>query len=207
MSENLEQVMQEGYKEEALEGVKEEYAKYFETLQKHPRLLVGEEVPNLKGEGTETLRSAEDAREWQEAVKHILADEVRSRMSHLQDANMQLAETLHGAVDLFKNNPDLVPGTTGFDRELADAFAEMARDYEHRVDGRLLGYTIPVQSLINGIRSQLVARRSQAPDPTPAPAQKQQQQQPQAGMRSKAGTSSDDSEDFSTLFGTLGVKI
>ncbi len=205
--------MTKAHHEESLGAVREEYTRYFQALEKHPRLLVGQQVPKLDGtEGTETLRDAADAREWQDAVKQILVEEVRGRTTKALDDQKDYLETIHSSIKLFQDNKDLVPGTKDFDVDLANRFAEMAKPYELRVEGKLNGYAIPVQPLIDQIRAQLVKSRAASPAPaapaapaaaapagTPKP-----EEQPQAGIPSKAG-SSGGTEDFSTLFGTIGL--
>jgi len=176
-------------------------------------MLVGTEVPALQGEPgqMETLRDANDAREWQEAVKQLLTDEVRERATREMESNEDIINTVHASIELFALNKDLVPGTRQFDRALADRFAKMAEPYELRVEGKLHGYTIPVQPLIEQLRAQLARERAAAPAPAAAPAAAQRGRPrkaadpPQAGIPSKAGSSSSDEEDFSTLFGTLGL--
>lgn len=205
--------------------MQEEHSAYFEALEQHPRLLVGTEVPALDREGMEVLRDANDAREWQEAVKQILVEEVRERAEKAMDENDGFLSTIHSSVELFQNNTDLIPGTKEFDIELANRFTELAEPYELRVEDKLQGYSIPVQPIIESIRKQLVAQRAQqqvsppkpaadgAPAPaavaaaTPAPAAAvptKPTDAPQAGIQSKAGNS-DQKEDFSTLFGTIGL--
>lgn len=201
-----------------------EYSKYFEALEKHPRLLVGTEVPKLDGsDGVERLRDSADAKEWQEAVKGILLQEVQDRASRRSDENNDMMSLVHSSIDLFKNNTDLIPGTKTFDVELANQFAEFAKDYELRVEGKLYGYSVPVQPIINRLRAKLVDQRAQAAAtpapkavphpgrpggapagvapaaPTPAP------EQPQAGIPSKQGNGADPAETFETLFGTIGL--
>ena len=186
-----------------------EYSSYFEALRKHPRLLVGVQVPSLTGEDgqMETLRDANDAREWQEAVKSLLTEEVQERAQASMQENSGIITTIHESIELFTKNPDLVPGTPGFNRTLADRFAAMAKPYELRVEGKLHGYTIPVQPLIAQLRDQLKAEAKPAPPPEtketkPAP---KKVDPPQAGIKSKAGSPAEDAEDFTTLFGTLGM--
>lgn len=170
----------------------------------------------------ETLRDTNDAREWQEAVKSILTSEIRDRAQRDLEENGDFLNTVHASIDLFKNNVDLVPGTKTFDRALADRFAEMAKPYELRVEGKLQGYSIPVQPLIDSLRTQLKTERAAKPTkkaaaPTPstpgassgstteaASRQATTDDPPQAGIASKAG-SSDNKEDFATLFGTIGL--
>lgn len=215
LSTALEERTVKAYHTTALEEVKVEHAKYFEALEKHPRLLVGQSVPRIGGEGEETLRDTADAREWQEAVKSILVDEVKGRASKAMDENKDFMTTLHDSIELFQNNADLIPGTKDFNVELANKFAAMAKPYELRVEGKLQGYTIPVQPIINQLRADLAASKAAAPAAAKQSAQvdgKQAQQQtqastedpPQAGIQSKAGNSSE-AEDFSALFGTIGL--
>ena len=214
MSTALEDQQLQIHQRTALEAVKQEFPKYFDALQQHPRLLVGIEVPSLKGEGTEILRDSSDARDWQEAVKDILSDEIKARAETSAESDREVMQTLHSSIDLFKNNSDLVPGTKQFDRELADKLMEVAAPYVLRAEGRLMGFSIPMQPLIDQLRTQLTATRSAAAAaaaaaPPVAPAVKQAPQEaaqsaPQAGISSKAGSSAE-ADDFSTLFGTLGM--
>lgn len=217
LSTKLEESVAKAYHEEALDEVREEHKRYFEELEKHPRQLIGMEVPSVTGEGNEVLRDAEDAKQWQDAVKQILVDEVRDRASRSLEENQDFLETIHSSIELFQNNHDLIPGTKEFDRQLADKFATMMKDYELRDDeDKLLGYSVPVQPIINSLRTDLAAARAAKPEPAaPASEEKpkgQEQQaappkpedQPQAGIQSKAGNSSEE-EDFSTLFGTIGL--
>ena len=124
----------------------------------------------------------------------------------------------YDAIELFQNNADMVPGTKQFDRDLADEFARMAKPYELGVEGKMSGYTIPVQPLINQIREQLAARRAKAATPPaavqeattatgkagPASAAKPVPAPPQAGIQAKAGATSE-AENFDALFGTIGL--
>lgn len=179
--------------------------------------MVGEEVPSLNGkEGeTEILRDSKDAQEWQDAVKQLLTEEVRERTTVFLEENRDIANTVHSSIELFTANKDMVPGTKQFDRQLADRFAATAKPYELRVEGKLYGFTIPVQPLIDSLRASLAAERAAAaPAAAGAPAaaqrpetapQRAQAEPPQAGIGTKAGSASDDGEDFATLFGTLGL--
>lgn len=157
----------------------------------------------------ETLKNTEDAKEWQEAVKSLLVQEIKSKAEVKVEAAKPFIDTIHASIDLFKNNPDLIPGTRGFDRKLADAFATMVKPYEIRdeKDSKLVGYSIPVQPIIDQLRAQQKAATPPAPAPaapaTPATLGKPADP-PQAGIVSKAGNSTE-KEDFSTLFGTIGL--
>lgn len=185
--------------------MREEHKPYFDALAKHPRLLVGTDVPAIGKEGNERLTTTADARDWQEAVKSILADEISERTDKSIEANKGFLDTIHASIQLFQNNPDLVPGGAKFDVDLANKFAEMAKPYELRVEGKLQGYAIPVQPLVDSLRAQVAASRAAAPAaPAGTPPAATPVDGPQAGIPSKAGTSTE-VEDFSTFFGTLGL--
>ena len=205
--------------------MQKEHPKYFEMLGKHPYMLAGQQVPRLDGsEGMETLRDAEHAKQWQEAVKHVLVEEVRDRTTKAIEGDRGYLDTVHQSIKLFQDNADLMPGTKDFDRELADRFAAIAKPYEVREDGKLRGFGIPVQPLIDQLRTTLHAERAAktaagAPGastpPAGAPAvpagggtaaPSPAAEPPQAGITSKAG-SADTAEDFSTLFGTINPEL
>lgn len=155
----------------------------------------------------ETLKSSEDAKEWQEAVRTLLVQEIRSKAEVKLETAKPFIDTIHASIDLFKNNPDLIPGTKGFNRTLADAFSAMVTPYEIRDedDKKLIGYSIPVQPIIEQLRKQQAATpAAPAAPPAAAPAPTSPVEPPQAGITSKAGNSAD-REDFSTLFGTIGL--
>jgi hypothetical protein len=207
LSEKFETTTTQAFQQQALAQVQQEFTPYFEALRKHPRLLVGTQVPRLTGEDgqMETLRDPADAREWQEAVKSLLTAEIQDRAEKSLEESKGIIDTVHASIELFTRNKDLVPGTKQFNRALADRFAAMAKPYELRVDGKLHGYTIPVQPLIDQIRNELTAASvtrpatPAAPAPPPPPVDP-----PQKGIASKAGSGAE-AEDFSTLFGTLGL--
>jgi hypothetical protein len=177
-------------------------------------MLVGAQVPALGKDGTETISSTEDAREWQEAVKGLLVEEIRDRAGRAMEENSGSLNTLTASIELFQKNTDLLPGTKGFDKELATRFTKMVEPYETRVEGKLQGYAIPVQPIIEQLRAQIQEERAKIPAATAAPAPPVQAgakvtrppaDGPQAGIPSKAGGSGKEAEDFSTLFGTIGL--
>lgn len=189
---------QEVFTNAALAEVKEEFGSYFDAIQQPPRMLVGQEVPSPSGEGMERLRDSADARDWQDAIKHLLKDTVVARAEQRATEAQDTFATIHSSIDLFRANPDLVPGTKQFDRQLADEFVALAKAYELRVDGKLTGYSVPVQPLIAQLRTQIQARRAATPA-APSPAAQRAAEQPrtptgqwdapQAGIGSKAGRS------------------
>ena len=143
-------------------------------------------------------------------MKSLLVREVRDRASREMEENSEFLATVHSSIELFQNNHDLLPMTKTFDVELANRFAKMAEPYELRVEGKLQGYSIPVQPIIDMLREQLKTERAAAKPAAPAtpaaPAKKAAAaaDPPQAGIPSKAGNSGA-KEDFSTLFGTIGL--
>lgn len=197
-----------------------EHKAYFDALEQHPMELVGQQVPAVRGEGTVTLNSVADAREWQDAIKHVLVREVRSRASKAMDENKDFLTTVHSSISLFQDNADLVPGAEGFDLELANRFVTLVEPYELRVDGKLQGYTIPVQPIVDQLRAQVARERAAAassaaaagggpstPPPAAQPTPPAPVDPPQAGITSKAGGGASGKEDFSTLFGTINPAL
>ena len=63
MSTALEERTAQAYQTAALEEVQTEHAQYFEALNKHPRLMVGQQMPVLENKGIKTLRDVNDAHE------------------------------------------------------------------------------------------------------------------------------------------------
>jgi hypothetical protein len=170
---------------------------------------VGTEVPAIGKEGMERLKDTADAKEWQDAVKTLLVGDIRERATVKMEESADFLQTVHASIDLFKNNPDLIPGTKNFDRKLADQFAGMMEPYEVRVDGKLQGYSIPVQPIIEKLRAQLKTAAPAPPaavatPPAAARAPGAAPEPPQAGIPSKASSGAE-KEDFSTLFGTIGL--
>lgn len=201
--------------------VRQEYGKYFDALEQHPRLLVGIEVPKIDGSGMEVLRDSADAKEWQDAVRQALVGEVRDRVGRRSDDDKTMRETLQNTVLIFQNNAELIPDTPAFDEEFANRFAAAVKPYEVKLNDALVGWQVPVQPFIDSVRAQLKAERAAANPAAPAAPTAQQQRAaeaarnaqgqfqnpdgPQAGIPSQAGQSSDTGDDFSALFGTLGL--
>ena len=159
----------------------------------------------------ETLKDSQDAKEWQETVRELLIQEVDDGARKLADSASAQIQMLHASIDLFKNNSDLIPGTRTFNKQLADEFAKIAEPYEVRQDGKLRGYSIPVQPIIDGLRAKMTTsatvqepNQSSASKPPGAGVNPPAADPPQAGIPSKAGASSE-REDFSALFGTIGL--
>lgn len=202
----------------AIAEVQEEYKNYFAAVQAHPRSLVGQEVPSITNPGqNETLRDSADAKEWQDAVKHALAQEVKDRQDRKADDTRMVMTTVTNSIAVFEKNPDLIPNTKQFNRAFADKVGKTLAPYMVKTDdGKALGWSIDVQPLIESLRESMPKAPTPAPastDPTPQQQRAAEQPRtpagrfdaPQAGIPSKSGSSSEPTSDFSTLFGTLGM--
>jgi hypothetical protein len=205
---------------EAVDYVRTEYKGYVDLLDEPARVLVGTQVPSLKDpQKMETLRDVADVESYQDAVRKTLGKVVQEQISRNQDDTRGTMEMLTRSAELFQNNPDLIPGTKTFDKELADQFVAMAKDFEVELDGKVIGYSVPVQSFITNIRTRLVAQRAAAAAAQPSAQQQQAANQPrtpagqfttppanqpQAAIPNKAAGGGAQGEDLSTLFGTLG---
>ena len=180
-------------------------------------MLVGDQVPSLKRQGeTEILRDSNDAKDWQDGLRHMIAMQVSQRAAGYAEESKPLISTIQSSVELFRRNPDIVPGTKEFDPELATRFINMAKSYEHREGDKMFGYRVDVQPLVANIREQLkterAARPAQPSTQTARQAQAANQSRdqgtgrfdaPQAGIPSRAGMSGEDSEDFTAFWSTL----
>lgn len=213
----------------AVNDVRTEFAAYIEAVEAAPRYLVGKTVPRADGsEGEETLRDAQDARDWQEEIKRQLGREVTRRIELGRQENNGLMEVVNNSISLFQSNPDLVPNSKQFDKELATEFAALIKPFEVRNDkDKLVGWKVDVKPMLATLRQQVTARRSAAPAapaasaPQGTPTAQQQRaagqprteqgkwtnpDAPQAGITSSAGQNADDSDNLDTLFGTLGIQ-
>lgn len=210
---------------ETVEEIRAEYGKYIEATEKPATLLVGQELPNHKGEGIFRPRDSVEAQEWIDSIKYTLGQEAKDRISRKSDDTRPMMNTLTRSIELFRANHDLIPNTRQFDKELADRFTELAEPYKLDVDGKFVGYTIDVAPMVKQVRAQLLRERAAEPAaPVAAPAAQPTAQQqrvaeqpratngswvnpdaPQAAIPSKAGASDDGGEDLSTLWGTLGL--
>ena len=210
----------------AVTDVRTEFAPYIEAVEQAPRYLIGKQVPRADGtEGTETLLDAQDARDWQDEIKKQLGREVTRRIEAARAENNGMMEVLNNSVQLFQSNPDIVPNSKQFDKELADEFTALIKPFEVRNDtGKLVGWKVDVKPMLVTLRQQLNNRRvasaastSAPPQGTPTAQQERAAAQPrneggqwtnpdapQAGIPSSAGQSGNDGENLDALFGSLG---
>jgi len=212
----------EAFKRQATQEVNDLIGeRWTQPLSVHPRLLVGQEVPSLRDpNATEKILDSKDAAEWQEAAKSLIQAEIDSKIEQRREASKEMLTVIQESVLMFQNNQDLVPGTAEFDKELADEFASIVKDYEFRIDGKLYGYHVNVQPLINNLRSRLATQRgasgaTAAAQAAARAAQAQAQARndqgqfvstdlPQAGIPSKAGSQGEAVESYEAFWQTLG---
>jgi hypothetical protein len=217
----IQERMEASFRNSALSEVRESVdPRFLEVLQTRPLLLVGEKVPNLKDRslGDITLRDSAEAREYQETLSGLLDDEVSDKVSQKAESVRPMMSIIQDSVLMFQNNQDLVPNTKQYDPELAKRFTDIAKAYELRVNGKLYGYQVNVQPLINSLRTQIVQERTKngaapAPAASAAPAGQQQPRNqqgqfeaPQAGISSKSAMSGEGGdEDFSVFWAASGL--
>lgn len=175
--------------EQVSKQIQEEYGAYLQALQVSPSALVGRTVPGLDSDEDITLASREEADRWQQGVRQELGYIVDGMTKEAQQKMQEQYQPLQHVVDLFRNNPDLVPGAPGFNKNLADLVAEHAKDYAvTNEEGKITGYKVPLQPLVNALRKVFAQPTTVASKPKQektAPAEK-----PQVGLRSQAGQSS-----------------
>lgn len=203
----LETRLAEHYRMEAITEYNSDYGHYIEQLQKHPLELVGKPLPPLSEDGEDvTFTSAAEVREWQDAVKAVLGRGLQARVEAMRDEDNEVLSVVHTSIELFQNNHDLIPGSTGFNKPLADQVARLVKPYELRLGDKLTGYSIDIQGIIDQARGQLAASSATA---SPAPAKKKaaakKASPPQGGIASKAGTSGPEGEDFTPMWNALGI--
>lgn len=193
------------YQNRALEEAEENYGHYIENLQRHPMELIGQPLPPLSAEGDDVVFStAAEVREWQEAVQTVIKRELDQRISTFAEEDSRTIEVVYNSIELFQNNHDLIPNSKGFNKQLADNVAQLLKPYELRMDGKLTGYSIDPQGIIDQARGQL-SRQPAAPAPVKKAPAKKAAPRPQAGVRSKAGASGGQEEDYTPMWNALGI--
>lgn len=207
VGEQLETRMTEHYRQEALIEYNNDYGHYIEQLQKHPLELVGQKLPPLSEDGADvTYTTAAEVREWQDAVKAVLGRGLQSRVEAMRVEDNEVLSVVHTSIELFQNNHDLIPGSTGFNKPLADQVARLVKPYELRLGEKLTGYSIDIQGIVDQARGQLTTAPAATP---PAPVKKAGAKKaaapPQGGIASKAGTSGPEGEDFTPMWNALGI--
>ena len=203
---------EQGFRTRAIGEVREQIApEFLDAINNPARFLVGETLPSLhKPNETETIKSLEDAKNWQETAQSIITKQVNTRTAALLEDARPTLSILQDSVQMFQQNKDMIPGTAEFNPALAKAFVKMAKAYEVRNDGKLLGYKVDVQPLIDHLRTQIAA-----PPAAPTPRQEQAAGQvrneagqfdaPQAGIPNKAGISGEPGDDYSAFWAASGV--
>jgi len=208
LSEKLEDRFTASFRQQAVEQVQEDYPQYIAALNQHPLELVGQELPPIDGSDNQVvLRTVEEAKQWQEAVKTILGREMEASVEQKREESAEVLDVVHASIEMFQDNPDLVPGSKSYNKELATRFLKLAEPYALKMGGKLTGYSIPVQGLIDQVRAQVKAEAA-APAGTTPPAKKAAAApaaKPQAGIPAKAGASGEGEEDFTPMWNALGI--
>ena len=194
--------------------------RFLEVLKTPSRLLAGEQVPSLKQKGQmETLRDSADAEDYKKTLQYLVDTEIDDLAQAKVNEIKPMMSVVQDSIQMFQSNPDLMPGTKQFDKELADQVAAVGKAYELRVDGKLYGYNVPMQPIINQLRTQLSTARGATGEQS-AQAQREAQarraaeqerneagqfQGPQGGIQSKSGMTGDSGEDWSTFWNGVGM--
>jgi len=224
-TEKISERIEQSFRTAAMDSLREKAdPRYFDLVDIHPRRLVGMKVPALSPNGEDILiRDTEDAKSWQEATKELINEEIDSQVKTRQQDVNPLMGVIQDSVMLFQNNPDLIPNTKQYDRDLAAKVMEVAESYAYKINGKLIGFQTNLQPIINSFRAQIAAQRGAQNQQQVQARQEQQRQQaqaqartttgqfaadpgPQAGIESKAGmTGGEDEEDFSSFFRAMGL--
>ena len=207
MGEALEERFTASFEAQAVEQAQEDYPQYIEMLQLHPMELIGKELPSIDGsDDPVTFRTSAEVADYQEAVKTILQRELEQSVEQRRTESNEVLDVVHASIELFQNNPDIVPGSKGYNKQLASEFVKIAEPYALKLNGKLTGYSIPVQGLLDQVRARVKAAPAGAAPAKKAVAKKAAPgARPQAGIQSRAGASGDSAEDYTPMWKALGI--
>ncbi|QJD52956.1 hypothetical protein SEA_PHEDRO_49 [Microbacterium phage Phedro] len=215
--------MENTFKAQAMQELQTEIDEVFiNGLKLRPMQMVGLELPSLRqGAGKDEkvkILDSQMARDWQETVTGLLEDEIADKVQQKTEEVRSMTSVIQESILLGQNNPDLIPGTVGFDKELAERFTKIAKAYEVKTQKGVIGYAVNVQPLINELRSSLAAERGAtsankqneeraAQQRAKAAAQPRTEEgkfdQPQAGIQSKSGQSGKVEEGYDHFWSAL----
>ncbi|QPL14201.1 hypothetical protein SEA_ATRAXI_47 [Microbacterium phage Atraxi] len=215
--------MENTFKAQAMQELQTEIDEVFiKGLRLRPMQMVGLELPSLR-EGAKPdekikILDSQMARDWQETVTGLLEDEIADKVQQKTEEVRSMTSVIQESILLGQNNPDLIPGTAGFDKELAERFTKIAKAYEVKTAKGVIGYAVNVQPLINELRSGLATERGAstankaneeraAQQRAKAAAQPRTEEgkfdQPQAGIQSKSGQSGKVEEGYDHFWSAL----
>ncbi|AZV01811.1 hypothetical protein SEA_ARMAWEN_49 [Microbacterium phage ArMaWen] len=219
------QQMDLSFRQAAISELQEEIEpEILEILQDVPARLAGQEVPSLARDAKPgdriRLNDSRDAAQYQKDLSSIVEKMVKDRTTEKSNDARPMASVIQESFLLFENNPDLIPNTKGFDKELATRFVEIAAPYATKINGKTIGYAVNVQPLINSLRADIAKQRG-ANGVTAAQQRAEQQRQaaaaqerdaegkfqPQAGVLSKSGNQGEAADDYSAFWGASGVPM
>lgn len=192
------------YKQDVVARTEEVYGHYTQLLELHAMELVGKALPPIDGSDERFVPSSvQEAQQYQEAVNSMLVRQMRGEIEAMRQADDEVISVVHDSITLFQNNPDLIPNSKSFNKPLADHVMKLVQPYALRLDGKLTGFSIDIQGIIDQARGQFKAAppaptKKAATGRTTAP-------RPQGGLASKAGTSGAGDEDFTPMWNALGI--
>ncbi|WZB39206.1 hypothetical protein SEA_JORDANFARM_52 [Microbacterium phage JordanFarm] len=217
--------LEKTFKAQAFQELQSEIdPKFVEALQLRPMQMVGMEVPSVRrGAGKDEMMKILDsnmAREWQETVNGLIEDEIDDKVKTKTEEARGMTSVIQSSILLGQNNPDLIPGTKGFNPELAARFVKFAKAYEVRTANGVIGYQVDVQPLVNELREAIAAERG-AGDANKKNEERAAQQRaqaaaqprttegkfdaPQAGIKSTAGMAGEPEESFGDFWRAAGI--
>lgn len=206
LSEALTTRFDDSFQQQAVEQAQQDYPHYIEMLNKHPLELIGQDLPAIDGTDNKvSFRTSQEIADYQEAVKVILQRELEAAVEAKRQESAEVLDVIHSSIELFRDNPDIVPGGKSYNREVATQFMRLARPYALKINGKTVGFSIPVQGLVDQVRAQVKAAGTTPPAATPPAKKAAPGAKPQAGIESKAGNSGEGEEDFSPMWKALGI--
>jgi len=229
----IDERMEEAFKQQALEEVRGSIDPGFiDVLRKPAYILRGTEVPDIRpgaaANAKITIRDTQEAKDYQEALQHLIEQDIEAKISEKREAIRPLMSVVQESSLVIQNNPDLLPDTKGFDPDLLSRVVRAVKPYEVKnADGKVIGWHGNIQPIINELRAQVIKERTTTDVKSQQQAQQRAEQQrqqaaaqartpsgqftnpdaPQAGITSKSGFSGTDPEaDYSTFWNAVGIK-
>lgn len=165
-SQKIRENMQESFRRAAEEQLNKEIDPIFKTvLETDPYLLVGQSLPSLrpdaKPEDKDLMTDSAKAAEYKRALQSLVEAEIKDDVAKREKDVMPMMSVLQESALMFQNNPDLIPNTDKFDQQLAERVARVGKSYELVVNGKVTGYQVNMQPIINELREQLTKERAE----------------------------------------------
>lgn len=191
--------------ETILPRMNEEYANFIRHIQAAPRDLIGKELPiNGDPANMSKIRDEESAVAWQREHQQLLEQTFQELREDYMREHSTERVAVNNALELFSANPDLIPGTTDFNKDLAEGVMKYASKFIVKDEnGRAIGFTVSVNNLISYARQELQKRASTSA--APAPVVPEDPPQVGVGTRQGATSASDDAAELRAILAkTIG---